>query len=445
MDRLTKHGIVNIKTDDINATRKALVVTVSADEIEKEHDTILGDFAKEARLPGFRPGRAPKPMVAKRFAREIGEELKKRVVSNAYRQAVKESGVEVFQPVDLKGDEIERGRDNELNFVVDINPEFNLPEYKGIPLPKTDTEVKDDEVERTIDTLRQQRADYSVVEREAQKGDYVKLSYEGKVDGRPIAEIAEDRPIFGTQTGTWEEVGSEDAGIPGFTDQLAGLKAGDKNEIKVSFPAEFPHEALAGKDAVYSVEMIEVREKKLPEIDDEFLKGLNVESLDQLKEQIVEELAGRKKMDGRARQRQQLGDTLLERIEFAVPESAIEMETDGLLRQIIERNIRQGVSEEELEKHKEQIFEESRKSAVKRIKLRMILMKIAEAEKIKIENEDVQRHLMQEAMQRGMRPDDLVKEMRKDEHVVQAMRQNILFDKTLDFLLEEANISESET
>ncbi len=436
---------MNIKTDDINATRKTLVVTVNADEIENEHNAVLGDFAKEARLPGFRPGRAPKPMVAKRFAKEINEEVKKRVVSNAYRQAIKESGVEVFQTVDLKGENIERGRDNELNFVVDIHPQFNLPEYKGIPVDKTDTAVTDEEIDRTFNTLREQRADYSVVEREAQKGDYVKLSYEGKIGDQPIAEIAPDRPIFGTQQGTWEEVGSEEAGIPGFAEQLGGLKAGDTGEIKVTFPEDFPHEALAGKEAVYAVEMIEVREKKLPEIDEDFLKGLNAENVDQLKEQISKELAGRKETDGRARQRQQLGDTLLERIEFAVPESAIEMETEGLLRQIIERNVRQGVSEEELEKHKEQIYEESRKSAVKRIKLRMILMKIAEAENIKLENEDVQRHLMQEAMHRGMRPDDLVKEMRKDEHMVQAMRQNILFDKTLDFLLREANISESKT
>ena len=436
---------MNIKTDDINATRKTLVVTVNADEIESEHNAVLGDFAKEARLPGFRPGRAPKPMVAKRFAKEINEEVKKRVVSNAYRQAVKESGVEVFRTVDLKGEDIERGRDNELNFIVDIHPQFNLPEYKGIPVEKTDTTVTDEEVDRTLETLREQRADYSVVERESQKGDYVKLSYEGKTGDRPIAEIAPDRPIFGSQQNTWEEVGSEDAGIPGFAEQLAGLKAGDAREIKVTFPEEFPQEALAGKEAVYAVEMIEVREKKLPEIDEDFLKGLNVESLDQLKEQINKELAGRKESDGHARQRQQLGDALLERIEFAVPESAIEMETEGLMRQIIERNVRQGVSEEELEKHKEQIYEESRKSAVKRIKLRMILMKIAEAENIKLENEDVQRHLMQEAMQRGMRPDDLVKEMRKDENIVQAMRQNILFDKTLDFLLREANLSKSNT
>ena len=435
---------MNIKTDDINATRKTLVVTVNAEEIENEHNAVLGDFAKEARLPGFRPGRAPKPMVAKRFAKEINEEVKKRVISNAYREAIKESGVEVFRTVDLKGEDIERGRDNELTFVVDIHPQFNLPEYKGIPMEKPDTAVTDEEVERTLETLREQRADYSVVEREAQKGDYVKLSYEGKIGEQPISEIAPDRPIFGSQKNTWEEVGSDEGGIPGFAEQLAEIKAGETKEIKVTFPEDFAHEALAGKEAAYSVEMIEVREKTLPEIDEEFLKGLNVESLDQLKEQIGKELAGRKESDGHARQRQQLGDTLLERIEFAVPESAIDMETEGLMRQIIERNVRQGVSEEELEKHKEQIYEESRKSAVKRIKLRMILMKIAEAENIKLENEDVQRHLMQEAMQRGMRPDDVVKEMRKDEHMVQAMRQNILFDKTLDFLLREANLSESQ-
>ncbi len=436
---------VNIKTDDINATRKTLVVTMTADEIENEHGNVLGEFAKQARIPGFRPGKAPRPMVEKRFGREIADELNKKVVSNAYREALKETNTEVFQVIDISGAELERGRDNEIQFTVDVHPDFNLPEYKGIPVEKADASVEDGEVESTIETLRNQRADYEVVEREAAAGDYVKISYEGRIGEQPIAERVPERPIFGTQNATWEEVGSQEAGIPGFAEQLAGMKAGDKKEITVEFPDDFSEQALAGQEALYSVEMLEVREKKLPELDDAFLEGLNVKSLDELKEQIRTELAQRKEYDGRAKQRQQLSDALLERIEFSVPESAVEGETNNILHRMIEQNLRQGVPEAELEKHKERIYEEGRKAAVRRVKLRMILMKIAEAESLKIENEDMQRYLMQEAMQSGKRPDDLVKELRKDEDRVRSIQQNILFDKTLDFLLGEANLPESKT
>ena len=118
---------VNIKTDDINATRKTLSVQVSAEEIEKEHDSLLDEFSKHASVPGFRPGRAPKEMIQRKFGDRIREELKKKVVSNAYHEALKETGIEVFHLIDLKGNNIERGRENELTFVVDVNPEFNLP------------------------------------------------------------------------------------------------------------------------------------------------------------------------------------------------------------------------------------------------------------------------------------------------------------------------------
>ncbi len=436
---------MNIKTDDINATRKALVVNLSADEIEKEHETLLDEFSKQARIPGFRPGKAPKAVVSKRFADQIEEELKKKVVSNAYREALKETEVQVFNLIELKGDTIARGQENELTFVVDVQPEFNLPEYKGIPVDKPDTAVDDKEIDSTIETIRNQRAEFNVVEREARAGDYVKLSYTGKIGEESIADLVPDRPIFGTQSSTWEEVGSAEGGIPGFAEQLAGLKAGDKKDIAVKFPDDFAEKDLAGKDAVYAVEMFEVREKTMPEMDEEFLKGLNVESVDELREQIRKELAQRKESEGRSRQRQQVSDTLLSRIEFEVPETAIDGETQSVLRQIVERNVRQGVPEDELEKHKDKLYEEARKAGTQRVKLRMILLKIAEKENVKMENEDVQRYLMQEAMQSGTKPEKLVKEMRKDENRVRFMQQNILFDKTLDFLLEQATISESKS
>jgi len=437
---------VNIKTDDINATRKALVVNVSADEIEKEHDSLLDEFAKQARIPGFRPGRAPKNMITQRFANQIKDELKKKVVSNAYREALKETEIQVFNLIELKGDDhLERGKENELTFVVDVHPEFNLPEYKGIPVDKPDSEVKEEEIDSTIETIRNQRADFSVVEREAQTGDYVKLSYEGKIGDQSIAELVPDRPIFGIQSSTWEEVGSEDAGIPGFAEQLAGLKAGDKKEIAVKFPDDFAEKELAGKEAVYSVEMLEVREKKLPELDEEFLNELNVKTVEELREQIRSEMAQRKESEGQSQQRKQVSDTLLSRIEFEVPDTAIEQETESILRQIVDQNLRQGVPQDELEKHKDKLYEEAQRAGVQRVKLRLILLKIAEEENIKAENEDVQRYIMREAMRSGTKPDQLVKELRKDENRVRSMQQNIVFDKTLDFLLQQATISESKT
>lgn len=442
MDYIFKN--VNIKIEDINDTRKKLLVTVGADEVEKEHDELVKEFAKVVRVPGFRPGKAPLPMVAKRFSKDISEELNKRVFSKAYREALEESKLSPLQMIEAPNAEIKKGEDNELAFTIDIHPEFDVPDYKGIPIKRASEEVTDEEVDKVIENLRQQRADFKVVEREAQNGDYVKTSYEGKIDDQPIAELVTDQPIYGKQANTWEEVGSEDSPIPGLAAAFEGMKPGDKKEVPVEFPDDFSVEALRGKKAVYEVEVHEVRERELPELNEEFLKTLGIEDLEQLKTHIRQDLARQKKADIRSNDRQQVAETLTHAVEFSLPESAVEQETQVLLRQFLEENLRRGVAQEEFENRKEELHDGARKGALHRVKTQLILAKIAEAEKIEVDDRDISQYVYYEAQRRGQKPEQLVRELRKKPEEVDAIRQGLLFDKTLDFLVENASVSESD-
>ena len=215
-------------------------------------------------------------------------------------------------------------------------------------------------------------------------------------------------------------------------------RAGDEKEVTMEFPADFKPEALAGKTAVYVVKAEEVREKVLPTLDEEFFKSLQVKDEADLRERIKENIENQKKQQNANSERQQITKLLNESVEFAIPESAIESETEAVLRDFMQRNMRQGVSAEELEKHKEQLHEGASKAAFDRIKSRLILSKIAEKEKVKVENDDLSRMIMMEAQQRGQNPEKLVKELRKDQSRVNRMRSEILLGKTMDLLVEKA-------
>lgn len=424
-------------------TRKNLQVTLEAGEIDDELKGITKDFVRHARIPGFRPGKAPEAMVAKRFQKEIRDELRQKVLARGYREGLKEAKLDVLQLIDVNEPEVNPGQDVDITFTIDIRPAFELPDYKGIPATAKATEVTDEEVEEMITNLRRDRADYEPVERPSQAGDYVMIAYEGTVDGRPITEIAPEKPVFGKMPKTWEEAGSGEGLIPGLGLGLVGVSKGEKKEVPVTFPAGYQEAALAGKAAVYQVEVQEVRERVLPEIDESFLKAHHAGSLDELKENVRKSLVRRKESEQRSEIRQQISDALAGKVDFPIPESLIESETQVLLRRFIEDNLRRGMPESELENNKDELYSGARKAAIMRVKLQLILARIAEQEKLKVTDEDFSRFIMAEALRSRSKPDKLARELKKDRQRLQAIHQNLLFDKTLDFVVGQASLSKA--
>ena len=436
-----------MKTDvqDINPTRKTIAVSVTSEEITKQEAKLIKDFQRQAKIPGFRPGKAPENMVRSRFAKDIQQELKQRIISQAHQEGVAGADFEVFTIVELEEGEITSGQDAVITFTVDVIPEFNLPAYEGLKVSAEPTDASDEEVTKMLDQIISQRAEFNVAEKAAEKGDYVQCGYEGKIGDELVADLVPDATMYGSQKTTWEEAGSEDApGVRAIIDGLVGMKAGDAKEVTMEFPEDFKPEALAGKTAVYSLEAKEVREKVMPEMDEAFFKSLQVKDEAELRERIAENISNQKKQQNANAERQQITEELLKAVDFPIPESGVERETESVLRDFMRRNMQQGVSAEEFEKHKESLHEGASKAAHDRLKYRLILTKIAEKEKIKVENEDFSRMIMMEAQQSGQNPEKVVKELRKDQSRINDMRREIILGKTMDWLLEKAERSEAE-
>ncbi len=432
---------VNLEIQDVSATRKTLVVTLDQSEVEGVYKAVVAEIAKVASMPGFRAGKLPTAVVEKRFAKEIADEFHSKVVTKAYRDGIEQSKLDVYAVTDVKEGLIEKSLSAAVTVTVDVQPQFTLPEYKGLSTEVAAVEVTDADVEAAIQGMRAERADFKEVERAAQKSDYVKLSYEGKIGEQAVAELVPDRAIFGKAPQTWEEVEGAEGLIPGLGLHLAGLVKGDKKDVTITFPAEFHVTELAGKEAVYAVEVLEVRERVLPEIDAEFLKGHQVDTLEALQARTREQLKYQKEMQNRSQQRQQVTEALAAAVEFEVPASLIESETQTILRRFIEENMRRGVPQESFEQNKKQLYEDARKAATRNAKIQVILGRIAVEEKVELNDNDINRFLRMEAMRSGQTPDKLAKELGKDRERVRAMQQSLLLDKALDFVVAQATVT----
>ncbi len=433
---------MNVQLTNVSDTRKSLVVTLDPSEVDAVHQSVVAEFAKLARIPGFRPGKAPAAMIVKRFAKDIGEEFKQKVVAKAYRDALEQQKLDVLNVVNVVEGEVQPGLSAAVTITLDVRPDFNLPDYVGLPTEVAPVEASYAEVDAIIEQLRADRAEFKATTRPAAKGDYVKLAYEGSIDGKPVAELAPDKQIYGKVPQTWEEVeGVNEGVIPGLGKQLAGLKTGDKKSVAVQFPADFAAvPALAGKAAVYEVEVQEIRERALPALDEAFFKANKAESLDALKTSVRSNLKLQKEHQNRAEQRRQVSEKIADKVEFSVPDSLVERETQSVLRQFIEENMRRGVPQEQFEKDKKNLFEGARKAATARVKVQLILAKIAEAEKIQVSEGDIDAFIYRESMRTQQKPDKLVKALTTDREQLRAVQQSIIFDKAVDFLVTKATV-----
>ncbi|MEX2043996.1 MAG: trigger factor [Opitutus sp.] len=434
---------MNVQLNSVSATRKSLVVTLDPSEVDAEHQAVVGEIAKVASLPGFRPGKVPAAIVAKRFSREIADEFKQKIVAHAYKSALEKEKLEVLSVVKVDEGKIEKGSAAEVTITLDVRPEFAMPEYVGIPTEVAPTDPTDAEVDGVIQGLRSERADFKPADRPAQKGDYVKLSYSGTVDGKSIAELAPDKKLYAEVPQTWEEVeGTNEGVVPGLGKHLAGLKTGDKKDVTIPFPPDFAAvPVLAGKTATYAVEVQEIRERVLPPLDAEFFQSQQVDDLAELQAQVRASLKMQKEYQNRTAQRRQVTEQLSSRIEFPVPDSLVEAETQGVLRNFIEENMRRGVPAEQFEKDKKELFDGARKAAVNRVKLQLILARLAEQEKIQVIDEDINNYLYREAMRSGQKPDKLAKTLGGDRERLRAVQQSIIFDKAVDFLVSKATVT----
>lgn len=427
---------VNVEIKDAGDARKVALVTFESDEVTSQESQVCKQFGRMANIPGFRKGKAPENVIRKKYSKELKEELNRKVSTTAYEAVLDHEDIRVYSILKVDAGEVEANSPATVEVTVDVEPEFDLPAYEEFEYTIRSTEVSKEEVEKELDGLRDQRASFEEVDREVADGDYVKCSYEGTLDGSPVSEILPDKPMYGKQSNTWEEAGqAKGMGVEGIATGIVGMKKDEKKEIEITFEEDFELAPLAGKKVIYAVEIHEVREKKAPEADDEdFLKALKAENLDQLKEKIEADLKVRKERENIDAKRGQATQKILELPDFPLPQQAVEDESQTIFQRTVQRAAQQGAKQEEMESKRDELWKESQVQGQARVKISLVLGRIAEKEKMDVTNEDLAQAATREAMMMRVDPQTYVKELSQDRARINRLRQDILHDKTLELV-----------
>jgi trigger factor len=413
-------------------TQVELVIPISPEEMREAEERAFRRLAKNAKLPGFRPGKVPRKVFEQAYGTAvISSEAMEDVVPAVYAKAVREHDIE---PIDRPKMELlpnEEGQPTRIKAVVDVRPEITLGRYKGLGVQSDPVKVTDEDVDRALNALARDRATLVPAEREARLGDVVTIDYEGKVDGVAFEG--------GTAKGQQTEL-NEDRFIPGFASGIAGMKAGDTKDVEAKFPDDYQQQDLAGKTAVFTIALHEVKELELPKLDDEFAKAVSDnQTLDDLKADIRRRLQN----VAESRRRRDLGNKIVEKLveshDFPLPEILIEREIDNMVSDGAGMAARMGMSYDDYlkaaGKTEDELRKEYRPDAEKRVKATLILESIAKAENIQATPADIQSELQALAQQYGQPVDRIRQALGSN---VLSLMDGIVRNKTVDFLVDNA-------
>lgn len=427
--------------ESINSVSKKITVTFDGKLCEDIQNSVLKKAQAQAVLSGFRKGKVPFEILKQRFGNALKAEFRQELISKAIEHLKDEDKLNVVAV--SKTDFSEQDKEQTLSMEVELQPEFDLPDYKKFKLDEAKIEVPEAEIKDFIERLQKQQASYEVVDRPAKAKDYVKLSYSGNVDGRPVDEFPGVPHIWATQKTTWEEVeATDEVGIPEIVKGISGLKAGDKKDIKVKFPKTFAVKELQQKEAVYTVEIAEVREVKLPELNETFFKQFQVKSLEELKQFAEKTIRSRKEQEFAAQQKQKISEFLIQSVACDLPPSWVHAETQKVLQEMVNLFSSHGVKNATLEEQKSALVEKAQTIARDRIKLNLCFEKIFKAEKLQVDAHDIERVLVQEAAQRHIAPQKLVQMIQKDEAERSAIQGKAFQAKMINWLFDTLNKKE---
>ena len=424
---------MTVRFEKVEENKVKLTVTVEKEIFNKGLDEAFKKVVKNINVPGFRKGKVPRFIFEKKFGVEsLYEEAINYIISKEYPKAVEEAKIEPVAQPEIDVDFENMGKDKPFTFyaTVVVKPEVKLGQYKEIEVKPLSTEVTDEDIEKEINMLLEQHSELVVKEKEAELNDIVIIDYEGFIDNTPFAG--------GKATNYSLKLGSKSF-IPGFEDQLVGIKALEERTITVTFPVDYHAEDLKGKEAQFKVKCHEVKVLEIPELNEDFIKELNRENIntvEELKEDIKNNISKRKETDAKNHVIDTVVDTAAYNAEINIPEEMIEAETDIMLKDTENRLQQQGINLDLYFKFTgstlEGLKEQLREQAIKRIRYNLTLEQIAKEENIEVTEEDINEEFNRLAQTYNM-PVDQVKSFFPD---TTHFKQDIALRKAVDFLVE---------
>ena len=417
-------------------------VTVPASELVAKLDSRIEEIRPQMNLKGFRPGKVPKAHVKKMFGKSIMSELIEGLVAETNQKALEDADVRpASQPdVQMDGDiepVLEGKADLAYSLNVDVMPDFEPADVKVLKIERPVTPVADADVDEALQKLADQNQQYKPRGKtaKAKDGDAVVIDFVGKIDGEPFDGGAAEEQTLVIGSGRF---------IPGFEEQLIGVKTGDETELNVTFPEDYQAEELKGKEAVFEVKVREVRMPKKAEIDEDFAKNFGLESLEQLREMMTAQIQSEHDQASRQKAKRALLDVLDEKHSFDLPQKMVEQEFSQIWQQLQQEKEAGNLDEEDAKKSDEDLEKEYRTIADRRVRLGLVLAEIGRIAEVQITDQEVQQAVIAEARKFPGQEREVVEFFQKNPGALAQVRAPIYEEKVVDHILEIAKVTDKE-
>ena len=431
---------MEVTVTDLSPCRKQLRIEVDAEAVDAKFDAVAKDFRRQAHLPGFRPGKAPLANVMRAYNDKIAEESKRSLMADSYTEALKSNNLKPVIMPEIEELQFGHGKPFQYMATLEVSPAFEVPEYTGLEVEKERRSVTDEDVNKGLSTLQEQRVEYRDVDRAMGEDDFVVVNYTGTIDGKPITDIVTVARGITEQSNAWLHL-KRNPLVPGLVEGLIGASKGDKKSIPVTFPEEFIYEELTGKEGQYEVEVVEIKEQALPELDDTFAKSFGAESIDKLREGVETDLKNELEYSQKQSVRNQCVQRLLDAVTCDLPETIVNQATRAAVHNIVQSNHNRGVSKNVIEENKDDIYNNAKANAEIRVKANYILAQIAEKEDIKVSEQELSRQVAAMAMQQKIKPQKMADQLKENGGIYE-VQEEILNAKVIDLLEEKAKITE---
>ena len=428
-----KEGFMKVAELKSEGLKKTFQVVIGAKDFEKKVDEKIGSIAKSTKVPGFRPGKAPKDMLKQKYRASVMGEALDEIVNKATADIIKNNKLSPAWNPEVKVVTFEDGKDIEIEVGVENLPEIKVKDLGKIELERITAEVPEEEVQKALKYIASSRRETTVVseKRATKTGDVAVIDFVGSVDGVEFAGgKGNSYPL---------ELGSSSF-IPGFEEQLIGKNVGDKIDVKVVFPESYHAKDLAGKDAVFAVEIKELREKKESEINDELAKSLGEESLDKLKETLKDRIKSDYDNASAMKLKRALLDVLDKEYSFELPKSLVDAEYKGIVDSYEQAKKSNQLDENEKNKTEKELLEEYKDIAVRRVRLGLLLSEIGKEGEVKVEPDDLNKAIMKEASRYPGQEKLVFDYYLKNKQAIESLKAPVFEEKIVEYILSKAKV-----
>lgn len=425
---------VKVTVEEPSSVRRKMTVEVPAENVDRLFRETFKEYRKHASLPGFRRGKAPQGVIESRFREDVTQDVTRKILPDSYEQALKQEGLKPITEPKVGELSVEEGKPLIYTAEFEILPRFEVKDYLGIEIESGEVEVGEEEVDGILEEMRAGQATVKKVteERGLRTGDVAMIDFEGMAEGRSIpGGSAKDFPLT---------IGS-DTFLPGFEDSLIGAAAGEEREFFLKLPQDFQEADLAGRDASFKVQVREIRERILPELDDDFAKDVgDHESLEALKALLRNNIRASKEAAAAGELKEKLIEKLVDANPFEVPSAMVERQRVAMIANVERNLMMRGVPKEEIEKTRKKVYEDSAAPAERKVRATLILEAVAEKEGIEVGEEELKAEIRKIAEQNKMDPGEARRRMVENnslENLKDALRE----DKTVNYLLGKASMA----